>query len=171
MATHTFHTHRQGLSAVRQQGFTLIEVMIVVAIVAILASVALPAYTQYIRRGQMQEAFTNMAAYRIKLEQYYQDNRNYGPAAGTACGTAAANALTASELGPQQYFTFSCTASDVSSVKNQAYTITATGKTGTNVNGYAYTLTDSGAKATTSYAGSAVSGVSCWAVKSSSDCN
>ena len=40
-------------------GFTLIEVMIVVAIVAILASVALPSYQDYIRRGQLQPAHAN----------------------------------------------------------------------------------------------------------------
>jgi type IV pilus assembly protein PilE len=61
-----------------QRGFTLIEVMIVVAIVAILSSVAYPAYTDYVRRGQLQEAFTNLANYRIQMEQYYQDNGHHG---------------------------------------------------------------------------------------------
>ena len=59
-------------------GFTLIEVMITVAIVAILGSIALPAYFDYVRRGQLPEAFSNLADYRVKMEQYYQDNRNYG---------------------------------------------------------------------------------------------
>lgn len=163
-------TRLQGHPNKADHGFTLIEVMIVVAIIAILASVALPAYTAYIRRGQMQEAFTNMSSFRIKLEQYYQDNKNYGPITATACGAAAGNDLLATELGPQTYFTYNCTASDVSTSKNQAYRITATGKTGTNVAGYTYTLTDQGIKATTSFAGSAAT-ASCWAVKSTSDCN
>ena len=68
------------------RGFTLIEVMIVVAIVAILATVALPAYTDYLRRGQIPEAFTYLSDYRVKMEQYYQDQRMYG--VGT-CANAA----------------------------------------------------------------------------------
>lgn len=143
------------------RGFTLIEVMIVVAIVAILASVAVPAYTQYIRRGAMQEAFTNLASQRVRLEQYYQDNRAYGPTAATTCGNAAANALV---IADNKYFDYSCTTSN----SGQNYTITATGK-GT-VNGYAYTLSDSGAKGTTQYAG-ATATASCWAIKSASDCS
>ena len=62
-------------------GFTLIELMIVIAVVAILAAVALPAYGDYLRRGQLPEAFTNLADLRVKMEQYYQDNRSYGAAA------------------------------------------------------------------------------------------
>ena len=80
----------------RATGFTLIEVMIVVAIIAILASVAMPAYTDYIRRGATQEAFTTLADLRIRLEQHYQDNRAYGPTAATTCRNEGNNALTIS---------------------------------------------------------------------------
>lgn len=156
--THTIHARRRG--------FTLIEVMIVVAIVAILASVALPAYTAYIRRGQLQEAFTNLAAYRIKLEQYYQDNRAYGDTATNFCGTATANALTSTQLGDVKYFTYDCTTSNT----GQNYTITATGATGTSTAGYTYTLDDAGNKGTSSFAG-ATATANCWASKSLDDCS
>ncbi|MEY4764188.1 MAG: hypothetical protein RI907_861 [Pseudomonadota bacterium] len=158
----------------RPHGFTLIEVMIVVAIVAILSSVALPAYTNYIRRGQLQEAFTNLASYRIKLEQYYQDNRRYAADIdATSCGGAAANQLTAAELGGEaSHFTYTCTVSAdaTSGAAAQHFTITATGNSGSNVAGYAYTLDDAGAKRTTGFAGEQLT-LGCWATKSAGECS
>jgi type IV pilus assembly protein PilE len=149
--------------APQQRGFTLIEVMIVVAIVAILASVALPAYNQYIRRGQLQEALTTLADQRIRLEQYYQDNRRYGPADGETCFGTGSDTLTVTDA---RYFTYTCE----TSASGQAYVITATGVDGGNTDGFTYTINESGAKATTSYAGTATT-TSCWALKSSSDCS
>jgi type IV pilus assembly protein PilE len=67
----------------RKSGFTLIEVMVVVAIVAILASIAIPSYTNYIMRSKITEATSNLLAMRTKIEQYYQDTRSYAPATGT----------------------------------------------------------------------------------------
>ncbi len=85
------HNNKQRVFSVcanrdlRMAGFTLIEVMIVVAIIAILASIALPSYNDYVRRGQIQEAFGYLSDSRVKMEQYFQDNRNYGTASPGAC--------------------------------------------------------------------------------------
>ena len=166
MSTYTFIRLHSRPARV-DRGFTLIEVMIVVAIVAILASVALPAYTAYIRRGQMQEAFTNLADQRIKLEQYYQDNRNYGLTKFCFANTSTAVSITGSK-----YFTYSCTTDKTitgASADGQGYVFTATG-TGSTA-GYTYTLNEAGTKATTTFANATVTGVTCWAVKSTSDCN
>ena len=59
------------------QGFTLIEVMITVAIVAILAAVAMPSYSAYIMRGHLAEAVGGLAGVRAQMERHYQDNRSY----------------------------------------------------------------------------------------------
>lgn len=135
-------------------GFTLIELMVVVAVVAILASVALPAYTDYIRRGALPEAFSGLSSAQVKMEQYFQDSRSF-VTSGTTCG---------SSLTATTYFTFSCAGTATT------YTFTATGKTGTAASGHIYTIDQTGAKATSTFKGSAVSGKSCWLSKSTSEC-
>jgi len=138
-------------------GFTLIEVMIVVAIIGILASIAIPAYNDYVRRGQLPEAFNTLSAYRATMEQYYQDNRNYGPS-GTNC---AANAAAAFSPPNVKYFSYTCSTSN----SQQNYVITATGSAGQAV-GLTYTLNHNGDRATTQFKGSTVT-QSCWLTSSS----
>jgi type IV pilus assembly protein PilE len=146
----------------RNRGFTLIEVMITVAIVGILAAVALPSYTDYLRRGQIQEAFTHLADLRIKMEQYYQDNRNYGATAGTVCATdATASTWNGFSPGDAKFFTYGC----VTANSGQTYVITATGSSGRAV-GHVYTVNQAGNKATTRFKGDAVA-TTCWLVKTS----
>src|SRR5262252_747950 len=65
------------MSTSRFGGFTLIEVMITVAVIAILAAVALPSYLDYVTRGNLVEARSNLSDMRTRLEQYFLDNRAY----------------------------------------------------------------------------------------------
>lgn len=141
----------------RTCGFTLIEVMIVVAIVAILTSIALPSYQSYVRRSQAQEAFGTLADYRTKMELYYQDNRGYGVAGDVNCANGPA-APGWSDFLPSdaQYFTYSCSLG----ADNQTYTLTATGLRSSSA-GSSYSITDANSKTTTRFKGATVS-KTCW---------
>lgn len=129
-------------NAVRQnRGFTLIEVMVVVAIVAILARVALPAYLDHLRRGRIPDATATLSALQVKMEQWFQDNRSYYTSASVrTCGVTA---------GASSHFSFSCTASS-----DTAYVWTATGIGA--MAGFSYTINQDGTQT------SAVTGVSGW---------
>jgi prepilin-type N-terminal cleavage/methylation domain-containing protein len=74
----------------RSKGFTLLELMIVVAIVAILTTIAYPNYRDYVIRGQLVDATQGLAAVRANMERYFQDNRTYLPigAFTPPCGAA-----------------------------------------------------------------------------------
>jgi len=123
-------------------GFTLIEMMVTVAIIGILAAVALPIYSRYVLRSQLTEALNNLSAFRIALEQNYQDNRSYASAGGGNCGVT-------SPTG--KYFNFGCTLNN----GGQGYLATATGLSGTTTAGFVYTIDQSNNQVTVSVGASA----------------
>lgn len=59
------------------RGFTLIELMIAVAIIAVLASIALPQYNQYVRSARRAEAIANLKSVQLQLERWRVDHSSY----------------------------------------------------------------------------------------------
>ncbi|NMG00702.1 prepilin-type N-terminal cleavage/methylation domain-containing protein [Aromatoleum toluolicum] len=149
---HRGNAHRAG-----QAGFTLIELMIAVAIVAILAAIAVPAYTQYVQRSRITEATNELATLRVRLEQFYQDNRNFGSTA-TACGVA----VPASDA-----FDFTCNNGGGS---NQTFLATATGKASRNMAGFSFTINHDNQRQTTAFPGASGLPRNCWIVRAGDSC-
>lgn len=141
----------------RLAGFTLIELMIVVAVIGILSSVAYPSYTEYVRRSKLTDATGILATYKVQIEQSFQDNKSYGTASA-AC-TAAAPAATSS-------FTFSC----LVGATNDTYIATAASKSGAGLGNsagdYTFTVNQTNTKGTSKFGGS-TSTLTCWQVKAS----
>jgi type IV pilus assembly protein PilE len=131
-----------------QKGFTLVELMIVVAIIGILAAIVVPSYREYVQRARAADATGVVADMRIKMEQCFQDNRDY-----TLCG-AQCNAPAGTNT---TYFGFACSAGPTA----LTYTIAATGA-GTMA-GYVYSINEQNVKSSTTAdsGGSAT----CWVIK------
>lgn len=128
--------------------------MIVVLIIGILAAIALPAYSEYVKRARIPEAISPLADMRVKMEQYFQDNRTYvgACASGTVAPLPAAT----------NSFTFDCGTPTATT-----FTVTATGRN--TMTGFVYTIDQVGAKTSTAPAGWTGS-TSCWIINKAGSC-
>ena len=95
------------------RGFTLIELMIVIAVIAVLASIALPAYTEQVRKSRRSDALSNISQVALQLEKWRASNPSYSDY----------------KVPPELSTTF-YTVALASGATGSAYTITATPKSG-----------------------------------------
>jgi len=155
-------------STQRQPGFTLIELMITVAVLAIIAAVAIPNYADYVRRGKLPEATSNLQAMKTKMEQWFQDNRTY-PA---TCGATVS--ATQIQIPTLQYFTITCP-----TLTATTYTIQATGGVAggdQSLSGITYTIDQGNNRSTTVTPSSLMakagfaSNANCWVTKKGGQC-
>jgi type IV pilus assembly protein PilE len=145
----------------QQKGFTLLELMITVAIVGILAAVAIPSYTDYVARGKIGEATSNLLAMRTKMEQFYQDNRTY-------VGACAAGTIAPLPSG-LKYFTISCP-----TLTATTYTVQAAGGITGNQSmaGFTYTINEANTRTTSAVPNSSwgTAPITCWVTKKGGQC-
>jgi type IV pilus assembly protein PilE len=130
------------------RGLTLPEVLIATTIMGIIAAVALPSYQRYVQRANLSEAFDALSAYRMRMEQAYHDNGNYGTGSCSVANPPAS---------PR--FSFACVLVN----GGQSYNVTASGTGG--MSGYSFRVDDTGNRTTLAFPNAPTLPANCWLSK------
>ena len=146
----------------KSAGFTLIELMVTIVIVAILAAIAVPSYQQYIMRGKITEATSNLSSVRLQMEKYYADNRKYDNGTTGTCGVTMPTGANA------RYFTITCLSGNPNGGGDQTYTITAAGIGA--MGNFTYTIDQSNVRQSTITETGWNSSTTCWITKKGESC-
>lgn len=145
------------MSADLRRGFTMLETMVVVAIVAILAAVALPSYAGYVKRAHILEAVARLSDAREQMETYFQDARSYVDGSG-GCGAAPPSP------GAGDAFALTCAATATT------YVYTATGRSTKGMDAFVFTIDQNGARVTVSVPTGWTRAADCWTIRADGFC-
>jgi len=150
----------QASRAIAVYGFTLIELMIVVAVVAILAAMALPSYNEYVMRGKIREATSKLADHRVRMEQFFVDTRSYAnPPGSSTCGVPDPSYAPNSDA-----FKVSCAGASAT-----AYTVTATGQG--SMSGFVFSINEANVRSTTAVPAGWSTSANCWVQRRNGSCS
>ena len=141
-------------------GFTLIELMMAVAIIAILAAVALPSYRDYILRGHLADASNGLATMRAQMERHFQDNRSYATVGTFVTPCASTDAATRTF----NLFVVSCSGTPTGT----AFTLQAVGSGAAS--GFTFTITEADVRATSAAPSGWNTCTSKWLLRKGSAC-
>lgn len=131
------------MARLRSGGFTLIELMVVVTVIAVLAAIAYPSYRDYVLRGQLVDATNALASFRAEMERHFQDNRSYATVGSfvSPCQTSDTASRTVGN------FVVSCTGA----LDANGYTLQAVGSGPTS--GFTFTIDQNANRTTTAPSG------------------
>jgi type IV pilus assembly protein PilE len=138
-----------------KKGFTLMELLIAVAIIGILSAIAVPIYRGYQKSAMRQEATSNLQAIRMCVEEYFAENNRYGKDDGGGSYNWSGNGTTdnfsdwlpcfnprSASGGVENKFDYNLTVN----ADNITYLATATGRTGFQVAEDTFTIDQAGVK-------------------------
>lgn len=138
------------------QGFSLIELMIALAIAAIIAAVAIPGYRDHMLRARIPDATSTLSELAMRLEQSYQDNQAYGDTKGCAI-----------TMPTDEFFDFECSADN----SGQSFLLKASGKSTGAMSDFVFTLEQNGNAMTAKLPATwGKAPFNCWITKQSSTC-
>jgi len=145
-----------GLPA-RGRGFTTLEILVAVALVGVLATLALPSFATYVARARLIDAATRLADQRAKMEQYFLDRRSYVDAGGS-CGAVPP------AVAPADPFDVTCSATA------STYRIVATGRAAGGMSGFALAVDESGQRTTLAVPVGWTRTADCWTTRPDGTC-
>jgi type IV pilus assembly protein PilE len=141
----------------RVRAFTLIETMIVVSIVATLATIAVPGYAGYVQRSRILEAVARLSDAATRMQEHFQDERTFVDTSGDCAIAPPASATS-------EAFALTCTATGAT------FVYTATGRADKGMSAFGYSIDDTGARTTVSVPPGWARSADCWTMRADGTC-